>query len=115
MITAVAFSARRIFLYREACDMRRSFDRLGGMVKESLSQDPLSGDLFVFLNRRKKMCKVLYWDRDGYAIWHKRLERGCFQVPQGEDRLIDRTSLVHLLEGVEVKIIRRQKRYTKVL
>jgi transposase len=95
--------------------MRRSFDRLGGMVKESLKQDPLSGDLFVFLNRRRRICKVLYWDVDGYAIWHKRLERGCFQVPQGEAPVIDRASLVYLLEGVEVKILRRQKRYQKVL
>jgi transposase len=95
--------------------MRRSFDRLGCMVKELLREDPLSGDMFVFLNRRRRMCKVLYWDRDGYAIWHKRLEQGCFEIPHGSGNVIDRASLVHLLEGLEVRILRRQKRYQNLL
>lgn len=101
----------RIYLYQKACDMRRSFDRLAGMVVEELGEDPLRGDVFVFINRRGTMLKGLYWDQDGYAIWHKRLERGRFKMPRTKDGTIDRIGWMHMLEGVEVKEIRRDRRY----
>ena len=104
-------SWKRIFLYRQACDLRRSFDRLSGMVREQLEQDPLSGDLFVFINRRRTMLKALYWDNDGYALWQKRLERGCFPLPQGEHIELARLELIHVLEGVRVNGIKRLSRY----
>jgi transposase len=100
-------------LYRSGCDLRRGFDRLACMVREALKEDPLSGDLYVFLNRRRTMLKGLYWDWDGYAIWHKRLERGRFEVPSGEGSRIDRAGLMHLLEGMKVDVIRRQRRYAR--
>ena len=95
-------TATRIYLYRAPCDMRKSFDGLCGLIRSELGEDPLSGSLFVFLNRRRNMVKLLYWDRDGLALWYKRLERGCFRLPgtSASDGRIDRRQLNMLLEGV---------------
>ncbi len=105
---------RRIFLYRQACDLRRSFDRLAVMVQEQLQEDPLSGDLFVFINRRRNILKALYWDRDGYALWQKRLEVGCFPLPEGEHNQLKRVELVHILEGVKVSGVKQLPRYERL-
>jgi len=103
--------AIRIYLYRGACDMRKSFDGLCGVVRSELGADPLSGSLFVFCNRRRTMVKVLYWDADGLAIWYKRLEQGRFAFPHmtSSDGRIDRRQLAMLLEGVVPKKV--SKRY----
>jgi transposase len=103
--------AIRIYLYRGACDMRKGFDGLCGMVRTELGADPLSGSLFVFVNRRRTMLKVLYWDTAGLAIWYKRLEQGCFTLPHmtPSDGRIDRRQLAMLLEGVVPKKV--SKRY----
>ena len=94
--------ATRIYLYRPPCDMRKSFDGLCGLVRSELGVDPLSGSLFVFCNRRRTMVKLLYWDDDGFALWYKRLEQGCFSIPaiSATDGRIDRRQLSMLLEGV---------------
>lgn len=104
-------AATRIYFYRAFCDMRKSFDGLCGLIRSELGEDPLSGSLFVFLNRRRNMIKCLYWDRDGFAIWFKRLERGCFNLPDiaASDGRIDRLQLTLLLEGVVPKKV--SKRY----
>lgn len=85
--------------------MRKSFDGLSGLVRQELGEDPLSGSLFVFCNRRRNMVKLLYWDRDGFALWFKRLEKGRFSLPAipASDYRIDRRELVLLLEGVVPK------------
>lgn len=65
-------SALRIFLATEPADMRKGFDGLSLLVRERIAQDPLSGHLFVFRNRRHDRIKILYWDRDGFALWYKK-------------------------------------------
>ena len=74
-------------------------------------EDPLSGDAYIFLNRSCQMIKCLSWDDDGYVIWYKRLERGKFLMPDGTHILINRTEWMHMLEGIEAKIVSRQPRY----
>jgi len=104
-------AATRIYLYRAPCDMRKSFDGLCGLIRSELDADPLSGSLFVFVNRRRSMVKLLYWDRDGFMILFKRLERGCFKLPDmsASDARIDRCQLNMLLEGITPKKV--SKRY----
>jgi len=101
----------RIFVYNHACDMRRSFDRLAGMVEHELGQDPLLGDCFVFTNRRGHMVKILAWDGDGFVIWHKRLEKGTFRF-DGSPTL-DRARLAMVLDGVQAERIRKLPRWRK--
>jgi transposase len=108
-------AATRIYLYRAPCDMRKSFDGLCGLIRSELGEDPLSGSLFVFVNRRRNMVKLLYWDRDGLALWYKRLERGCFSLPpiSSTHARIDRLQLTLLLEGVVAKKISRRYIFEK--
>jgi transposase len=104
-------AAQRIFVYQAPCDMRRSFDRLAGMVEHELEHDPMRGDYFLFANRRRTMLKLLYWDGDGFAIWYKRLEKGRFHLGGSEE--LDRAQLSLLLEGIVTDELRRLPRYTK--
>lgn len=103
-------AAARIYLYQSPCDMRKSFDGLCGLIRSELGADPLSGSLFVFCNRRRTMVKLLIFDRDGFAIWYKRLEQGVFKPPNipPADGLIDRRQLSMLLEGVIPKKVCRR-------
>ena len=70
----------RIWVTCGTTDMRKGFDSLASLVESSLALDPLSGHLFVFRSRRGDRIKVLWWDRDGYCLWYKRLEKGCFRL-----------------------------------
>ena len=72
----------RVYVYQEACDMRCSFERLTALAKNQVGEDPMSGHLFLFLNRTRTSIKILYFDRTGYCIWYKRLESGTFSRPQ---------------------------------
>ena len=107
-------SSVRIWLCTEPTDMRKSYNGLSAMVKHLLSEDPLDGQLYVFINRRKTQMKVLYFDVSGYAIWSKRLERGQFVTGRctGIKRWISFAELQCLLEGIEMQKTRQYKRFS---
>jgi transposase len=86
-------------------DMRKSFDSLAEVVKSFLGHDPLSGSLFVFRNKNRQLVKILWWDRDGLAIYYKRLERGEFQFPKGNtpSMEISGEQLLRLLSGMSLR------------
>jgi len=116
-------SAVRIFLCTRPIDMRKSFDGLTGLVQECFGQDPLTGHLFLFVNRRRDRIKILYFDRDGLAIWYKRLESGSFQQLHPAASVghtagaagieLTATDLALLLGGVDLTTARRRKRYSR--
>lgn len=100
---------QRYFLYLEPTDMRKSFDGLCGLVRSGLGRNPLSGDVFVFVNRRRTHIKLLVWDRTGFVLYYKRLEEGTFELPTSEHLCWQ--ALVLLLEGVSLASVRLRKRY----
>ena len=104
----------RIFVCTVPADMRRGFDGLARMAQEIVRQDPLSGHFFVFLNRRRDRVKILYWDRDGYAVWAKRLETGTFALPEvtGPQLEVRPAELAMLLGGIDPAGSRRRPRFS---
>jgi transposase len=103
----------RVFLYGKPTDMRKSYDGLSALTKHALGEDPLSGSMFVFINRRRSQIKVLYFDRSGYCVWSKRLEQGRFALPRGDlKHALSCTQLKLLLEGLELQNIRQKKRFS---
>jgi transposase len=106
-------SALRIFLAVQPADMRKGFDGLAQLVREVIDQDPLSGHLFVFSNRKRDRIKILYWDRDGYAVWMKRLEKGTFRFPAAKEGRIEITpaEMAAVLEGIDLSRARRLPRF----
>ncbi|MAR91944.1 MAG: IS66 family insertion sequence hypothetical protein [Pseudomonadales bacterium] len=103
----------RIWLYTQPVDMRKSFDGLSALVVSQLQDDPASGQLFVFINRRKTHLKILYFDGAGFCIWFKRLEQGQFnyRASGADKKILSWAHLKLLLDGLEVKKIRQYKRY----
>ena len=109
-------SHQRYFLYGTATDMRKGFAGLSGLVRQHIDQDLMSGDVFIFINRRRDRIKLLMWDVTGFALYYKQLERGTFEVPgMGNNSSCELrwSDLVLLLEGIEIKSIKRRKRYEK--
>lgn len=115
-------AAVRIYVCTEPADMRRSFDGLSGMAENLMKQNPLSGHLFLFRNRNRDRLKILYWDRDGYVIWYKRLERGGWQFPSDVKPVTDdkdappsaeitAEELSLLLGGIDLRSVQRRRRF----
>ena len=96
--------AVHIYLATAPADMRKSFDGLAALASGRLALDPLSGHLFVFVNKRRDRIKILYWDRDGMAVWAKRLERGTFRIPAAAAGRVEMTTaeLAALLAGIDL-------------
>lgn len=107
----------QVFLHASATDLRKGFDVLLGLVTKTFAQDLTCGHLFLFANRRRDRLKILYWDRDGLAIWYKRLEKGSFQLPAvARDAVsveMTSTQLTLILSGIDLSSARQRKRYQR--
>jgi transposase len=107
----------RVYLCTSPCDMRRGFDGLHALVTNTMQLDALTGHLFVFASRRRDRLKILYWDRDGFVLWAKRLEAGTYALPfedNGERRReITSQELAAILSGIDLSQARRRKRYQR--
>ena len=104
----------RYFLYTGVTDMRRHFDSLSGMVTSQLQQNVLGGDIFIFLNRRRNQVKLLCFEGDGFSIYHKRLEKGTYELPQHEDGAnlcVSHQQLLLILEGISLRSVKKRVRY----
>lgn len=103
----------RCYLYRGPTDMRKGADSLCGVIRNELGKDPLSGELFIFFNRGRSRVKILMWDHDGFALYQKRLERGTFEMPDGNlaHQHISAEQLNLILAGVCLKNVKLRPRY----
>ena len=106
----------RVFFAVEAVDLRKGFDGLANIARSLLAEDPLSGHLFVFVNRRRNRAKILFWDRSGWCIYYKRLERGTFRPPRrrglADNKVeIEAAELMLILEGIDLADARRRPRW----
>jgi len=107
----------RVFLYRQATDMRKSFHGLVALTESALKQDPLSGSLFVFVNRRRDRIKILYWGETGFCIWYQQLQRGSYQLPsaesveEGDTLEVTRSQLSLILDGIDLSSVRQRMRF----
>jgi transposase len=108
--------AVKVYLATGSTDMRKGFDSLAALVRDHLKHDPLSGSLFLFIGRDKDRIKILHWDNDGFCLWYKRLEEGTFRVPAPQDGgagvELKASELAMLLEGIDLRSIKRRRRFT---
>jgi len=109
-------SSLRFYLYQGVTDMRKSFDGLCGIVQSQLGRDPTSGEVFIFINRRRDRVKLLHWQNGGFVLYYKRLESGTFEFPSAGDNglycQISWRGLVMMIEGISLKNIKQRKRYS---
>ncbi len=102
----------RVYLALGNTDMRKAINGLSILVQESMDLDPFSGHLFVFCNRRRNILKILYWDRNGFCLWSKRLEKHFFRWPESSEEVIkiDQRELMWLVDGLEINQQKAHKR-----
>ncbi len=109
-------AATHYFFYNQIVDMRKGCYGLCGLVQNELKKNILLGDVFVFINKRHNQIKLLQWDKDGFALYEKRLEKGTFEMPgtnqNSKDVLLTNVSLQHILQGIVLKSVQHKKRYT---
>jgi transposase len=109
----------RVFLYRWPTDLRKSFHGLIALTESALKQDPLSGSLFVFLNRRRDRIKILYWGQTGFCIWYQQLQQGTYQLPAEEELEaqetveVTRSQLSLILDGIDLASVRQRTRFQR--
>lgn len=106
-----------VYLCTAPTDMRKGFDSLAALVSQHLGRDPLSGDLFLFLSRSKDRIKALLWEADGFTIWYRRLEAGTYRLPAcppgATGVTLKASELAMLLDGIDLKSVRRSPRYRR--
>lgn len=106
----------RYYFYGKTVDMRKGCYGLCGLVTNDMNLNIMSGDVFVFMNRRHNQVKLLQWDRDGFAIYEKRLEKGTFEQPdnmqQSNDILLSNVQLQLILQGIVLQSVRQRKRFS---
>lgn len=109
--------SRRYWLYSGDTDMRKSFHGLAALVKYKMQTEVMTGDVFVFISRRRNAIKLLRWEGDGFALYYKRLEKGTFEFPEYDSRnrsmLITDNELSFILKGVALKKIKYRPRYSQ--
>ena|SRR3990172_6530183 len=107
--------AHRYYLYRGSVDMRNGFDGLSGLVRNRFLQNPLSGDVFIFINHRRTHIKLLQWQGDGFAVFYKRLEKGTYEIPASDVNsthlAISSQQLLLMMEGIALLSVRKRLRY----
>jgi len=105
----------RYYVYREATDMRKSFDGLCGLVSGRLGQSPMSGDVFIFVNKPRNRIKLLRWEPGGFVLFYKRLERGTFELPASKNgslsSQIDYGELAMIINAISIKNTVKRKRF----
>ncbi len=99
-----SFVNAQVYLALGITDMRKSINTLALLVEEQMQHNPLSGSLYAFCNRKRDIVKVLYWDRNGFCLWEKRLEKGRFSWPESSEEVMDLThrELLWLLDGMSL-------------
>jgi len=110
-------SSVRLFIYTQPVDMRCGFNKLFMFADRMMGQDPFSDHLFVYFNKRGDKCKILFWDRTGFCIWYKRLERGSFEKISNPSKIpsveINMTTLSLILEGIDLAKAKQHMRYQR--
>ncbi len=104
------------YLYESSTDMRKGFDGLSGLVRNELDKNPLSGDVYIFINRGRNRMKLLVWEEGGFVLYYKRLERGRFEYPSlrgdGKSAIISWQQLMLIVKGIDLKSVKRRKRFS---
>lgn len=105
-------SSHTFLLYPQICDMRKSFDGLCGIVTNELGRVAHSGEVFIFLNRKKNQIKLLHWEAGGFVLYHKRLEQGTFAMVNNNDLRISWSDLVLMIEGIHIIKSSKKRRFS---
>lgn len=107
--------AHKYYLCPIPMDMRKGFDTLSGVVRSQMKRDPLSGEVFIFINKNRNTIKLLHWEKGGLVLYHKRLERGCVELPKYDEisgsYKLQWSDLVLMIEGIKISDVIRRKRF----
>ena len=106
-------SSHRYYLYDQPTDMRKSFDSLSGIVRNQLHRDPMSGEVYVFINKQRNRIKLLHWEAGGFVLYYKRLEKGLFELPKANANTlaVSWSTLMMIVEGISLDYLRKKDRY----